>query len=113
MTVGTDDTQPLLRSVTNEGHQVYTDPDPAPALQDGTTNTNLAVGTTIVDFDPNGDAENPLEWPTPFKWAVVSMLAVMAFTVYISILFLFYGININKETDTFTSEHSLASAWSP
>ncbi|KAK4239568.1 major facilitator superfamily domain-containing protein [Achaetomium macrosporum] len=77
MTVGTDDTQPLLRSVTHEGHQVYT--DPAPALQDGTA--DIAADTTIVDFDPNGDAENPLEWPTPFKWAVVSMLAFMAFTV--------------------------------
>ncbi|KAK4151550.1 major facilitator superfamily domain-containing protein [Chaetomidium leptoderma] len=74
MTVGTDDsTQPLLRSVTNEGHQVYTTP-----LQDG---AEIAETTTIVDFDPNGDPENPLEWPAPFKWAVVSMLALMAFTV--------------------------------
>jgi MFS family permease len=80
MTVGTDDAQPLLRSVTNEGHQVYTDPAPVP--QDGADTTE----TTIVDFNPNGDAENPLEWPTPFKWAVVSMLAMMAFTVYVSCL---------------------------
>lgn len=82
MTVGTDDTQPLLRSVTNEGHQVYT--APSSVQRDGTGDAE----TTIVDFDPNGDAENPLEWPAPFKWAVVSMLAMMAFTVYVSPPFL-------------------------
>jgi hypothetical protein len=80
MTVGTDDAQPLLRSVTNEGHQVYTDPAPVPQ------NAAEDSETTIVDFDPNGDAENPLEWAKPFKWAVVSMLAMMAFTVYESYL---------------------------
>ncbi|KAK4119658.1 MFS general substrate transporter [Parathielavia appendiculata] len=75
MTVAIDDTQPLLRSITNEGHQVYT--DPTPVRHDCANHDE----TTIVDFDPNGDAENPLEWPMPFKWAVVSMLALMAFTV--------------------------------
>jgi hypothetical protein len=81
MTLGTDETQPLLRSVTNEGHQVYTDPAPPLPLQDG---ADIAPDeTTIVDFDPNGDPENPLDWPAPFKWAVVSMLALMAFNVYV------------------------------
>ncbi|KAK4098862.1 MFS general substrate transporter [Parathielavia hyrcaniae] len=77
MTQKTDDTQPLLRSITNEGHQVYTD-SPSGWQHDSDINDGA---TTIVDFDPHGDAENPLEWPTPFKWAVVSMLALMAFTV--------------------------------
>ena len=36
----------------------------------------------IVDFDPNGDAENPTEWPAPYKWGIVVLLALMAFTVY-------------------------------
>ncbi|KAK3296383.1 major facilitator superfamily domain-containing protein [Chaetomium fimeti] len=79
MTVGTGDTQPLLRSVTNEGQQVYTtNPVAPPPPQDG---ADIAETTTIVDFDPDGDAENPLDWPAPFRWAIVSLLAVMAFTV--------------------------------
>ena len=71
----TDETQPLLRSITNEGHQVYTNPP-----QDAQHDTD-GLSTIIVDFDPAGDSDNPLDWPTPFKWAVVSMLALMAFTV--------------------------------
>ncbi|KAL2155758.1 hypothetical protein VTH82DRAFT_500 [Thermothelomyces myriococcoides] len=82
MAIGTDDTQPLLRSVTNEGHhQVYTNPvvpQQNASEQDGVSNVS---DTIIVDFDPSGDAENPLEWPTSFKWVVVSILAFMAFTV--------------------------------
>jgi hypothetical protein len=34
-----------------------------------------------IDFDPSGDPDNPLEWPAAFKWSVVSLLALMAFTV--------------------------------
>lgn len=34
-----------------------------------------------IDFDPSGDADNPLEWPTAFKWTIVGLLAFMAFTV--------------------------------
>lgn len=36
---------------------------------------------TTIDFDPNGDPDNPLEWPAPFKWGIVSLLAFTAFTV--------------------------------
>lgn len=35
----------------------------------------------IVDFDPDGDAENPLDWPASYKWGIVALLAAMAFTV--------------------------------
>jgi hypothetical protein len=35
----------------------------------------------LVEFDPNGDPENPLEWPVAFKWGIVALLALMAFTV--------------------------------
>ena len=35
----------------------------------------------IIDFDPNGDPENPLDWPARFRWMVVFLLAFMAFTV--------------------------------
>ncbi|KAL2142833.1 hypothetical protein VTI28DRAFT_664 [Corynascus sepedonium] len=81
MTVGTDDTQPLLRSVTNEGHQVYTNPVAPPQDASQQSSTVDIADTIIVEFDHSGDAENPLDWPAPFKWAVVSMLAAMAFTV--------------------------------
>ncbi|KAI3390417.1 hypothetical protein diail_9729 [Diaporthe ilicicola] len=35
----------------------------------------------FVDFDPNGDDENPLDWPQGYKWGIVALLAFMAFTV--------------------------------
>jgi len=35
----------------------------------------------VIDFDPNGDPENPLEWPASFKWGIVALMAFMAFTV--------------------------------
>lgn len=34
-----------------------------------------------VDFDPNGDPDNPLEWSKGYKRGVVALLAFMAFTV--------------------------------
>lgn len=34
-----------------------------------------------VDFDPNGDPDNPLDWPKAYKMGVVSLLALMSFTV--------------------------------
>lgn len=35
----------------------------------------------IIDFDPNGDSENPLDWPAPYRWSIVALLAVTAFCV--------------------------------
>ncbi|ROW07762.1 hypothetical protein VMCG_03430 [Cytospora schulzeri] len=35
----------------------------------------------IVDFDPHGDTENPMDWPKAYKWGIVALLAFMAFTV--------------------------------
>ncbi|KAI1420810.1 MFS transporter [Xylaria sp. FL1777] len=35
----------------------------------------------IIDFDVSGDPENPMEWPTAYKWGVVLLLCLMAFTV--------------------------------
>ncbi|KAI9647985.1 hypothetical protein NHQ30_002610 [Ciborinia camelliae] len=34
-----------------------------------------------IDFNPNGDAENPLEWPKTYHNVVILLLAFMAFTV--------------------------------
>lgn len=75
MSLAVDETQPLLRSKTHEsvendiaGYQ-YTEVNNAPPY--------------IDDFNPNGDVDNPLEWPTPFKWGIVLLLAMTAFTVYV------------------------------
>lgn len=35
----------------------------------------------IVDFDSNGDPENPMDWPVAYKWGIVTLLAATAFTV--------------------------------
>ncbi len=40
------------------------------------------VGDFHCDFDPNGDPENPEEWPGTFKWMITSLLVFMAFNVY-------------------------------
>ncbi|OTA57683.1 major facilitator superfamily transporter [Hypoxylon sp. EC38] len=60
-----DETQPLLQ----DAHLVYVEREDDPSSKD------------IVDFDPNGDAENPMEWPNAYKWGIVALLAFMAFTV--------------------------------
>ena len=61
-----DESQPLLRQITNTSleprHPTVNDPR--------------------VDFDPNGDPDNPLDWPKAYKLGVISLLASMAFTVY-------------------------------
>lgn len=35
------------------------------------------------DFDPNGDVDNPREWPGSFKWALTLVLTFLAFSVYV------------------------------
>lgn len=35
----------------------------------------------ILGFDPDGDVDNPRQWPVAYKWAIVLLLACMAFTV--------------------------------
>lgn len=37
----------------------------------------------IVDFEPNGDPENPIEWPKAYKRGIVALLALMAFTTFV------------------------------
>ncbi|KAI0866644.1 MFS transporter [Xylaria cubensis] len=59
-----DETQPLLADV----HLVDTE------------RCDEFFHKDIVDFDVDGDAENPMEWPTAYKWSIVSLLSFMAFT---------------------------------
>ena len=63
-----DATEPLL------GKVVECDGDVARTLVNGDA-------ADIVDFDPAGDDENPVEWRPAFKWGIVGLLALMAFTV--------------------------------
>ncbi|KAK4668947.1 uncharacterized protein QC764_701270 [Podospora pseudoanserina] len=91
--LGTPETQPLLISVTDEGHHYHTClPATSDSPADSADEDDAFLGShnhhnrgndepIIIDFDPSGDPENPLEWPTPFKWAIVFILAFMAFTV--------------------------------
>ncbi|KXT01290.1 hypothetical protein AC578_2689 [Pseudocercospora eumusae] len=58
-----DETSPLLRS------------------QCQFSDDHGASSKNVVDFDPNGDPENPLDWPNTYKWCIVFLLALTAFTV--------------------------------
>lgn len=62
-----DETRPLLRD--------------AEATADASV--KAAHAKDIVDFNPNGDPENPRDWPKAYKWGIVALLAFMAFTVYV------------------------------
>ncbi|KXJ89765.1 putative major facilitator superfamily transporter [Microdochium bolleyi] len=42
---------------------------------------SVANNKDLVYFDPDGDDENPMDWPAPYKWGIVALLASMAFTV--------------------------------
>lgn len=48
--------------------------------------SSLEYSRDTVDFDRNGDPENPLEWPDFYKWGIVALLSLMGFTMYVSIL---------------------------
>jgi hypothetical protein len=63
-----DETQPLLSSTSTLNNHV-SDPD------------HDAVYDKVVDFNPEGDPDNPMEWPQPYKRGVIMLLAFMAFTV--------------------------------
>jgi MFS family permease len=72
----TDETQPLLGSITANGI-------PRPGAIDV---------KDIVSFDPNGDSQNPRDWPKAYKWGIVALLALMAFTVSV------HGLPLNPKT---------------
>lgn len=49
----------------------------SPLLSNG--RPTLDKESDLVDFDNTGDSENPLEWPSAYKWTIVALLAFMAF----------------------------------
>lgn len=63
-----DETTPLL-------------PDAATAPIPRDDQLHRVPSKDFVDFDPNGDDENPLDWPQSYKWVIVALLSIMAFTV--------------------------------
>lgn len=65
-----DETTPLLPSTTNE------------ILEDDRRILDHALkDVDVVDFDPNGDPENPQDWANSYKWGIVALLATQAFAV--------------------------------
>ncbi|KAK0637449.1 major facilitator superfamily domain-containing protein [Bombardia bombarda] len=81
------ETQPLLLNNHNDHNQnngtiTPRDTDLSDDRSSTTSTTSTAATAVIVvDFDPAGDPDNPLEWPIAFKWGIVALLAMTAFVV--------------------------------
>lgn len=60
--VNMDETQPLLGPVDEQPR-------------------HPTFSQSLVEFDPTGDQDNPLDWPQAYKQGAVALLAFMAFTV--------------------------------
>ncbi|CZR54254.1 related to multidrug resistance protein [Phialocephala subalpina] len=58
-----DETEPLLAHVDVNKHQDHT------------------TDRSLIDFNPNGDLDNPMEWSKAYKLGIISLLSLMAFTV--------------------------------
>jgi hypothetical protein len=63
----TDEEQPLLRIISRE--------------IESNREVDIKDNDNPLDFEPL-DPEDPRNWPSSFKWGIVSLLALMAFTVY-------------------------------
>lgn len=67
-----DETAPLLNSTSNDQARAHAT---LPIIHDP------RKPSRIVEFDPQGDPENPQEWPRHMKWAITLILVFMAFNV--------------------------------
>jgi len=67
-----DEASPLLARISSA--------DNSKISEDGPCGIPTNAGRRI-DFDPDGDAENPLEWKPAYKWGLVLLQALIAFTV--------------------------------
>ncbi|KAK3339962.1 major facilitator superfamily domain-containing protein [Lasiosphaeria hispida] len=79
MSVSKGETQPLLGSRATFSAISTINTAGGPRATDETD--GRIVNGCVVDFDPNGDVDNPLEWPIAYKWGIVALMALMAFTV--------------------------------
>lgn len=84
-----DEASPLLQNAHVEGVN---------RLEDETRKDVL-----IIDFDPNGDSENPTEYSKAYKWSIVALLAFISFIVYVQYRLVMLSRNVN-----FVSERSHA-----
>ena len=50
--------------------------------EEGSCITTSSPHYTADHDDIFGSSGSPMDWPTPFKWRTVAMLAFAAFTVY-------------------------------
>ena len=51
-------------------------------LEEGTTaQRSHTAEDALVAFDPDGDTDNPRDWPASYRWGITTILAFMAFTV--------------------------------
>jgi hypothetical protein len=66
----TDEEQPLLRIISHDYESVQQE------------NDGGETGNDALDFEPL-DPEDPRNWSPSFKWGIVFLLALMAFTVYV------------------------------
>jgi hypothetical protein len=63
-----DETQPLLSPSITNGSYVF-EPQPDVVFDDR------------IAFNPDGDPDNPMDWPDSYRRGVIFLLAFMAFTV--------------------------------
>ncbi|KAM7194457.1 Major facilitator superfamily domain containing protein [Naviculisporaceae sp. PSN 640] len=58
-------------------------PQPTPSPSPGSPASSITVVNSpkevSLDFDPNGDPENPQDWPLAFKWSIVLLLSMLGF----------------------------------
>ncbi|KAJ5053846.1 uncharacterized protein L3040_000137 [Drepanopeziza brunnea f. sp. 'multigermtubi'] len=75
-----DERHPLLANVERGGRKAH-----RKSLGETELNCHVGVGEVagqkLVVFDPQGDAENPMDWSRKYKLGIVSLLGLMAFVV--------------------------------
>jgi len=61
------------------------DSDPEKSILQGATNTESGPIShnelSLVDFEGEYDAENPLNWPKSYKWLIIGLTSAMCLTV--------------------------------
>jgi hypothetical protein len=62
-----EETQPLLSSPRLNGYVA--------------DEQRKAVYNDVIEFNPDGDPDNPMDWPDSYKRGVIFLLAFMAFSV--------------------------------
>ncbi|CAG8946529.1 unnamed protein product [Penicillium salamii] len=48
---------------------------------ESSSRSSFEYSPDAIEFDRNGDPDNPLEWPSSYKWGIVALLSFMGFTI--------------------------------